>query len=200
MSKKRKKSTEILECSLLDMIENQETSQDDAASYPFCGVVGQIETNGMRPSGTSRITEKAVLTKKQEKRPSGLVVFTKEDLQGMVPVLFDEALSGDFYIASGYIVSSVANNGSADIVIANNEKQMKLTITDKDSFYKKILSVSPGRTRISMLMRDNCQHLEECGGSHCVDIKLGPIFGMVGWEFKKKNSSGKVTTEFFVKA
>ena len=199
MSKKRKKSTEMLECSLLDMIENQETSQDDTASYPFCGVVGQIETNGMRPSGTSRIIEKAVLTKKQEKKPAGLVVFTKEDLQGMVPVLFEEALSGDFYIASGYILSSAANDGSADIVVANNGEQMKFTITDEDSFYKKILSVSPGRTRVSMLMCDDCKQPEGCE-PHCVDAKLGPIFGMVGWEFKKKDSSGKVTTEFFVKA
>ena len=48
----------------------------------------------------------------------------------------------------------------------------------EDVYYKKIMTVCKSGMRVCVLMCND----------YCCDVKLGPIFGMTGWRFKKKGT------------
>ena len=129
-----------------------------------------------------------------------LIVFTKEELKEMVPISFDgnsdrsdsenDYRDGEFYIACGYVASRMVYDDSADIVVGCGDEKLKIHVSKKDSFFDKTIAANPGEIRLSILMCGNC----------CADVKLGPIFGAVGWRFKKRHSSGRIVIDYAVRA
>ena len=140
---------------------------------------------------TKKINTEPISIKKKVRKAKGLVIFQEEDMRDMVPCFLDKDMLGDFYIACGNIVSMRSYDEKTDVVIGCGNEKLSFTVTENDSFYKKVKSASGG-FRIVVLMNNS--------DNHCVDMKLGPFFGMIGWRCKQRNSSGRVVTDFFVKA
>lgn len=138
---------------------------------------------------TKKINTEPISVKKKVRKAKGLIVFQEEDMKDMIPCFFDKNMLGDFYIVCGDVISMQSYDGKTDIVIGCGNEKMVFTVTEEDRFYNKVKSVSAG-FRIVALMNSN----------RCVDVKLGPFFGMVGWRCKQRETSGRVVTDFFVKA
>lgn len=175
----KKNKNEGFEPSLLDSFQNFQT--DDSKQ------VGLLSNSS---------SAKPLLVKRIEKKvDKKLIVFTKEELKEMVPVSFDgnsdrSDRDGEFYIVCGYVASRMVYDDSADIVVGCGNEELKICVSKKDNFFDKTIAANPGEIRLSILMR----------GNYCVDIKLGPIFGAVGWQFKKRHSSGRIVVDYAVRA
>lgn len=180
----KKNKNEGFEPSLLDSFQN---FQPDSSKQ-----VGLLSSSS---------SAKPLLVKRIEKKvDKNLIVFTKEELKEMVPISFDgnsdrsdsknDYRDGEFYIACGYVASRMVYDDSADIVVGCGDEELKIHVSKKDSFFDKTIAANPGEIRLSILMCGNC----------CADVKLGPIFGAVGWRFKKSHSSGRIVIDYAVRA
>ena len=80
-------------------------------------------------------------------------------------------------------------NGTMQLNLQPEEKIFKINM--EDSFYDKAMSAAGKDIYITALMCND----------DCIDIKLGPLHGgMIGWEFKKINTSGKAITNCLIRA
>lgn len=135
-------------------------------------------------------TEPAEVRERVE-RAKKLVVYTKEDLKGMVPCFMDKKTNENFYVIAGRICEAKPSEGGADVTIKNRSEEKIFKINMEDSFYDKVMSVADKNIYITALMRND----------DCIDVKLGPLHGgMIGWKFKKINTSGKAITNYLVRA
>lgn len=175
------------------------TSPDESGQLTFedCTVTHKVSEEEMvKIEGKlDEEDEKPLKTIPRHRKSKKLFVFTEEDMHGMVPwSKKDEARfpTGEFSIASGKIVSSKSyDNKSIEVVIqSESEKQLRIMASPEDSYYELLSAVHDNNCRLCVLM---------CNGI-CCDVKIGPIFGMVGWLFKKGGMSGKIATEYRVKS
>lgn len=135
-------------------------------------------------------TEPAEIKEKVE-RATKLVVYTEDDLKGMVPCFMDKKTNENFYIIAGRIYEAKPSKCGTDVTIKNRSEEKIFKINVEDSFYDKVMSVADKNIYITALMCNN----------DCVDVKLGPLHGgMIGWKFKKINTSGKAITNYLVRA
>lgn len=166
--------------------------KDGQITFDDCVSHAISEPENGQVNMTLQLKDKPVEVITCTKKSPNLFVFTKKNLEGKEPRDLKNLPDGEFSIASGNLVSVKKHEDNAvDIVIeSESKKRLRITMKPEDAYYKKVLTVCKSGMRVCALMSNDC----------CCDVKLGPIFGMTGWRFKKKGTEGKIATEYLVKA
>lgn len=152
-------------------------------------------TMGVAPENSvefvNKISAEPAEIKEQVERAKKLIVYTEDDLKDMVPFFIDKKTNGNLYIIAGKICKTELSETGANVTIKNRNEEKIFKINMEDSFYDKAMSAAGKDIYITALMCND----------DCIDIKLGPIHGgMIGWEFKKINTSGKAITNCLIRA